>query len=74
MTAGIKTMFLGGAILAAILIGGVIGIICWKIKNYKQERDEYRRFMAETKNAAEMNPIYRSPVSEYRNPLRTKSD
>ncbi|XP_056639395.1 integrin beta-nu-like isoform X1 [Diorhabda sublineata] len=74
MTAGLKVIFSGALVVAAILILGVLLILAYKLRMYREERAEYKKFINANKNAVEMNPIYRSPLVEYTNPLRTKTD
>ncbi|XP_072391395.1 integrin beta-nu-like isoform X2 [Diabrotica undecimpunctata] len=73
MAASVKMMFVLG-IIAIILIAGVLGIAIIKINNIRQDRAEYNKFLKESKNTTELNPLYKSPVVEYTNPLRTKNE
>ncbi|CAG9858308.1 unnamed protein product [Phyllotreta striolata] len=74
MTAGFKTVVSGLSVLCAVIFLGLMAIAYYKFKIYRDDKLEYERFIAQNKNAVEMNPIYKSPVTHYDNPLRTKSD
>ncbi|XP_018577139.1 integrin beta-nu-like, partial [Anoplophora glabripennis] len=74
LTASFAAITTGIAALAAIIVAGIIGIACAKYRIYRLEKEEYRRFREEAKSLHEMNPIYKDPVSTYRNPMRAKND
>lgn len=74
LTAGFTAITTAVAAALAIILAGIIGIICAKYRIYKLEQEEYRRFQDEYKGLHELNPIYKDPVSTYRNPMRTKTD
>nr|CAI5839042.1 unnamed protein product [Callosobruchus analis] len=68
-TAGFKMVTTFLSIFAAVVIGGILFIIVWKIRIYHQERVEYKKFVSEKKMLRQTNPLYRDPVTTYRNPL-----
>lgn len=55
--------------LAAVILGGVIIILLRKWQINKADAAEYKKFVEESKAWNELNPIYKSPVSEFRNPM-----
>lgn len=59
------------AVFFAVLIGGIIAILISKCRIYRLEQAEYRKFANEQKYFNEMNPLYKNPHVEYRNPLHT---
>ncbi|CAH2003378.1 unnamed protein product [Acanthoscelides obtectus] len=71
-TAGFKMMTSFVSIVAAVVIGGILFILIWKIRIYHQERVEYKKFMSESKMPEQTNPLYKNPITTYRNPLLGK--
>lgn len=57
--------------LATILLGAII-IIISKIRLHRLEKAEYKRFIDEQRLNSEMNPLYKSPYVEYKNPLHSE--
>lgn len=57
--------------LTTILVGALI-IIISKIRLHRLEKAEYKRFMDEQRLNSEMNPLYKSPYVEYKNPLHSE--
>lgn len=60
-----------GVALALALVA--VSVILWKIYDYFSYRKEYKKFMAEQEKAmgkSEVmgNPLYRSPISEFKVP------
>ncbi|XP_050298724.1 integrin beta-nu-like [Anthonomus grandis grandis] len=59
----------GLAAFFAVFLGGIIMILIKKWQIYREEKAEYKRFVETNKELNEMNPLYISPVSEYKNPM-----
>lgn len=61
-----------GIVLAVIFGLGILGILIWKCRNMRLDRIEYEEFYKRTQEAfskREENPLYKSPVTTYRNPM-----
>ncbi|KAJ8929815.1 hypothetical protein NQ314_017412 [Rhamnusium bicolor] len=74
MTAGFRALTTGLIVFGAILLAGLLLILGTKYRIYRLEQAEYRQFENERKNLNELNPIYKDPVTTYRNPMRRKND
>ncbi|KAJ8923181.1 hypothetical protein NQ315_001735 [Exocentrus adspersus] len=74
LTAGFAALTSGIVALALVLLAGAFFIACAKYRIYRLEQEEYRKFQNESGTLHEMNPIYKDPVSTYRNPMREKND
>ncbi|KAJ8946346.1 hypothetical protein NQ318_004236 [Aromia moschata] len=61
MTAGFRALTMGAAIFAAIVIGGLLAIICMKYRIFRLEQAEYKKFEDERKNLNELNPHIQGP-------------
>lgn len=58
-------------IIAAIVGVGVIALIVWRAIVTRNDRIEYEKFVKDTMRGtrSEMNPLYKSPIVSYRNPM-----
>lgn len=56
------------AVFVAIVLGGLIAICISKMRLYRLEKAEFRRFENEQKFTTETNPIYKPAVVIYKNP------
>lgn len=72
MTQEAKLISTAIAIFLAIVLGGLILICISKIRLYRLERAEFKRFENEEKFATEMNPLYKAANIEYKNPLHSE--
>lgn len=71
LTAEMKIISTALAAFFAILVAGGIAICISKIRIYRLERAEFKRFENETKIATEINPLYRAAEIEYKNPMHS---
>lgn len=69
MTANVKLLSSGLAVVFAFIVAGLIAICLSKIRLYRLERAEFKRFVNEKKVATEMNPLYKAAKIEYKNPM-----
>lgn len=69
MTAEVKIISSAVGVFLAIFLGGLVAILMSKFRIYRLERAEYKKFKNEQKMLSGMNPLYKSPTTEYRNPL-----
>uniref|UniRef100_A0A4D5RY81 Integrin beta n=1 Tax=Ixodes scapularis TaxID=6945 RepID=A0A4D5RY81_IXOSC len=66
------TWYIVGGVVGGIVIFGLLAVCIGRFLLYLKDKLEYEKFVKERKNAAwrlEMNPIFKEPVSEYRNPM-----
>ncbi|RZC38267.1 integrin beta-nu-like, partial [Asbolus verrucosus] len=63
--------FLAGIIVAAIFGAGLLLVLAWKGRNMYRDKIEYEEFMRNKGRSlhSEQNPIYKSPVTTYNNPM-----
>ncbi|XP_060523275.1 integrin beta-nu-like [Cylas formicarius] len=62
------TFFALAAFMGVVLLG-LIFIAFKKFQIYRMDQAEYKRFITEKKSVSEMNPLYKSPVSTFTNPM-----
>lgn len=66
---------LAGTVIVATLALGILGIIIFKVVQYRKDKAEFAQFQTQLQKRRDTdNPLYASPVREYKNPLREKQD
>lgn len=62
--------------MVTIIIGALILLLIWKVCAIYRDRKEYERFIQEKKEAEwskQSNPLYKSAVTNFQNPLYSGS-
>lgn len=64
-----------GALVVAIILGfGILGIVVFKVRLKRAERREFAEFQSKLQYERKSeNPLYNSPITEYRVPLEMKT-
>lgn len=61
------------AAFLAVLLGGIIFLFAYKFRIYRLNKIEWQKFENDQRNMSEMNPLYKEPKIQYRNPLHSEN-